>query len=320
VRALGIFLAVCLGVLALGSFQGSYAGVKRRIFGPMCAEGLSKVSVGPASPGDAHHACMRIASEAGRPVIVNLHQWSADFTEINASVLKYAISNDLNLIIPNLYGPNNSPQACGSDDVMSDVDAAIDFVEIAGKSQGAKVVMIGVSGGGYTALNHVYRGKRRADYYSIWVPITDLGSWHRQSVSRGLKYADDIKKCTGLDTAEMRKRSPLTYASSMEMPETPILLAAGARDGHGPFAVPITHTLNIFDVWATKTGAEAISAEERSNLLTLNYDQPDITDPAKALLLGRAGNAQLLIFDGGHEMLEDFALSEVSNFLEPPAS
>lgn len=321
--AAGLAFVTVGGVLA--STQWSYAGVKRRLFGPTCAEGLVRMTIAPGgqqtSQQDvANAACVRVASEKGRPVLVNLHQWSADFTEINAEVLRYAQDNDFNLITPNLHGPNDKPQACGSDDVVVGLDRAIDFMAEAGSAGDAKVVVIGVSGGGYTALHHVYRGQSRVDYYSIWVPITDLGTWHRQSSVRNLKYAQDIEKCTGLDEQELKKRSPLTYASAMDMPDKPILLAAGVMDGHGEFAVPISHSLNLFDVWANKTGGDQVSAIERSDLLTLNYQPASSTDPSRALLMGRAGKAQLLIFEGGHEILEDFALSEISRFLEPPAS
>ena len=59
---------------------------------------------------------------------------------------------DYNYIRPNFQGPNNNVNACLSDLVIHDLDAAIDWISKFPNVDKTKIILIGSSGGGYTAL------------------------------------------------------------------------------------------------------------------------------------------------------------------------
>jgi pimeloyl-ACP methyl ester carboxylesterase len=90
----------------------------------------------------------RCISRKPRPLIVSLHTWSGDFTQ-DDPLARQCIADDYNYIHPNFRGPNRTPQACGSDLVISDIDDAIDYAINNAPVDTNSIHVIGVSGGGY---------------------------------------------------------------------------------------------------------------------------------------------------------------------------
>ena len=68
----------------------------------------------------------KTTSSEPQPLIVSLHTWSFDYTQYD-SINIQSVEKDLNYIHPDFRGPNKSKDACCSDLVISDIDAAIDF-------------------------------------------------------------------------------------------------------------------------------------------------------------------------------------------------
>ncbi len=63
-----------------------------------------------------------------RPLIVQLHSWSYPVDSLKTMDLDVdATSKNFNYIFPNFRGVNNHLKACCSDDVISDIDEAIDW-------------------------------------------------------------------------------------------------------------------------------------------------------------------------------------------------
>lgn len=59
-------------------------------------------------------------------LIVSLHNWSDDYTQKDM-LAKEILQRDWNYIHPDFRGANNTPDACGSEKVISDIDDASQF-------------------------------------------------------------------------------------------------------------------------------------------------------------------------------------------------
>jgi len=61
-----------------------------------------------------------------QPLIVSLHTWSGNFTQEDP-LTKEILLRDWNYIHPDFRGANNTPQSCGSELVIQDIEDAIQF-------------------------------------------------------------------------------------------------------------------------------------------------------------------------------------------------
>ena len=69
-------------------------------------------------------------SKERKPLLVALHTWSGNYKQAG-SELNYAhwcVENDWNMIHPHFRGPNNKPQALGSDLVVADISSAVTYM------------------------------------------------------------------------------------------------------------------------------------------------------------------------------------------------
>jgi hypothetical protein len=154
---------------------------------------------------------------------------------------------------------------------------------------------------------------------SAWVPISDLRAWYFECKEAGRRYAGQIvKSCGGVPDAnagvdlEYKKRSPVTYMHNAV--NLPLDINAGITDGHTG-SVPVSHSLRAFNLVAA---AEDRISEEDIRFFTEKAQVPlhlkgELRDPAygkKAPLFRRSsGKARVTIFDGGHEIIYEAALS-----------
>lgn len=190
-----------------------------------------------------------ISSEEEKPLIVSLHQWSASYDNFD-SISEHAVSNDWNYIRPDFRGPNNTPQAGGSELVISDIDDAINYAIENGNVDEAQIHIIGASGGGHAALQHLMISDYTVASYSAWVPITDLVAWYGESRIRGTGYDEDILTITesednNLNVQEARNRSPIFQKTPVEKASnTVVQIYAGINDGYDG-SVPISHSIRF---------------------------------------------------------------------------
>ena len=86
-----------------------------------------------------------------QPLLVGLHTWSSDYTQ-SAGVTYYEIckSKNWNFIFPNLRGPNDHPESTGSEFVIADAKAAVEYCKTHANVDTSRIYLIGASGGGYT--------------------------------------------------------------------------------------------------------------------------------------------------------------------------
>ncbi len=264
-----------------------------------------------------------------KPLLVALHTWSYDYDqEMSIPYAEWCVAHDWILIAPSFRGPNNRPEATGSELAVQDVLDAAAYAEAHAPVDPGRVYLVGVSGGGHMALLMAGRVPDRWTAVSAWVPITDLAAWHAECRAAGRPYADDLERaCGGTPSggapgdspavdAQYRARSPLTYLH----PElrTPLDINAGILDGHTG-SVPISHTLRAFN--AVAAPQDRIGDAEIAYFVEQAVVPPGLQgewlDPLygdkRVLFRRQSNNARVTIFDGGHEIIYEAALSWLGN-------
>ncbi|HMZ08774.1 MAG TPA: prolyl oligopeptidase family serine peptidase [Anaerolineales bacterium] len=263
------------------------------------------------------------ATHQPAPLLVALHTWSGDYQSLSLPYAEWCIKNNWVLIHPNFRGPNDHPEATGSDMAIQDILSAVDYAKKNANVDPNRIYLVGASGGGYTALMVVARDPDIWAAASVWVPITDLSAWYYQSKKIQPEYADDIVKSLGGapgDSAEVdlayQERSPITHLSPSIT--TPIDINAGIHDGHLG-RVFIDHSLLAFNALADPKDQ---ILDNDINYLVNNAQVPKhlidpfLSDPSygvnQPLFRKQSGRVRITIFDGGHEIIFNAALTWLS--------
>lgn len=295
---------------------------------------IRKVSIVSSADGSAQPAAFYDPGTPGpKPLLVALHTWSYDYDqEMSIPYAEWCIAHDWVLIAPSFRGPNNCPEAAGSELAVQDVLDAVDYacqralsLPKRGPSTGSggvdarRIYLAGVSGGGHMALLMAGRAPDLWAAVSAWVPISDLAAWHAECRAAGRPYADDLARlCGGAPgdnlavDAEYRARSPLTYLQPGI--RTPLDINAGILDGHTG-SVPISHTLRAFN--AVAAAEDRISDDEIAHFVEQAAVPPGLCGNFHDSLYGdkrvlfrrQSQDARVTIFDGGHEIIYEAALN-----------
>lgn len=263
-------------------------------------------------------------SKKPQPLIVSLHTWSGGYDQKD-TLSWQCIRQDYNYIHPDFRGPNNTYEACGSPMVLNDIEDAIDYAIKHANVDPNEIHITGVSGGGYATLLAYMTTKHRIKTFSAWVPISNLIDWYHESEGRKNKYSRDIALATTgltfgekeyhIDEQEAKKRSPIFMETPIsQRMNSKLYIYAGVHDGYTG-SVPITHSINFFnkivmEMDKAETNA-LIPGEDIINLLT--YRGASVQGPIghRDVYYKRSYKDKLhiTIFDGGHERLDDIALS-----------
>lgn len=255
-----------------------------------------------------------------KPLLVALHTWSYDYDqEMNIPYAEWCIAHDWVLIAPSFRGPNNRPEATGSDLAVQDVLDAVVWATAHAAVDQRRIYLVGVSGGGHMALLMAGRAPQVWAGVSAWVPISDLAAWHAECRAAGRPYADDLERsCGGAPgsnpavDAQYRARSPLTYLHPGL--GVPLDINAGIYDGHTG-SVPISHALRAFN--AVAAAADRIAEADIAHFVERAAVPPHLVgewpDPLygerRVLFRRQSGAARITIFDGGHEIIYGAALN-----------
>lgn len=255
-------------------------------------------------------------SSSPRPIIVALHTWSYNHSDVYQTYADLCAKYDWNMIFPDFRGPNNTPEACGSDFVVSDIEDAVSYMKKHTNFDPNRIYLIGGSGGGHCSL---LLAGRRPDLWtavSSWCPISDIAAWHQQcaGIPRFEHYSKHIEMACGGNpqTSESAKReciirSPLSWLANAA--DVPLDISTGIHDGHTG-SVPISHTFNAFNILAADkdkiSDADidyAVKNEQISPALQKNFKQDPSLDGRQIHFRRQSNNARITIFEGGHNIL-----------------
>jgi poly(3-hydroxybutyrate) depolymerase len=250
-------------------------------------------------------------------LFVFLHSWSGDYRQDNSKWHRQAVERGWIYLHPNFRGVNQSPKACGSRWARQDILDAIDFALSQFKVDPERIYLTGTSGGGHMAMLMAGHHPKRFSAVSAWVGISDLPAWYQFHLKDGKpqRYAQMILASLGgapgsgrsID-AEYRDRSPIHHLHRVG--DLPLQICAGINDGHSG-SVPVTHSLNAFNVIARARRTEPVSDAALASLVNRKHVEGFTsvnTDDGPAF--GRdivfqkmSGPTSVVIFEGGHEGL-----------------
>lgn len=119
-----------------------------------------------------------------RPLLVSLHTWSCGYTQNYPEREHWCQRNGWHMIQPDFRGPNNTPQAMGSDFAVSDIADAVAHMSGICRVDPGRVYLLGGSGGGHAALLMAGRAPSLWAGVSAWVPISDVRNCRDSRVHR----------------------------------------------------------------------------------------------------------------------------------------
>lgn len=258
------------------------------------------------------------AKDDAVPLLVCLHTWSSNYLTAEAFYADWCITKGWAMVRPNFRGPNSTPQACGSELAVKDVLAAVTWAQSQRKIDPSRIYLMGGSGGGHMAILMAGRAPQVWAGVSAWCPISDLARWHADSQQRKNRYGQMMEKACGgapgasaeVD-AQYKLRSPLTHLAAAK--GINLQIATGITDGHNG-SVPVGHTLRAFNTVAEpadRVSDADIAAMEAKPAMPASLLQA-INDPSYGdntpLFRRTSGNAQVTIFQGGHNILPEAGL------------
>jgi len=246
------------------------------------------------------------------PLMVALHTWSGNYKQkYHKAIEQWCIKHGWAYIHPDFRGPNNRPEATGSELVVADIVSAVEYAKGATQIDSSAIYLIGTSGGGYTALVMAGHHPDLWAGVSAWVPISDLAAWHAQG-----KHVEALEQsCGGAPgdspavDSEYAKRSPITFLSNAK--GTTLHLHAGIKEK----IVPISHSLLAFNELAE--AKDRISDKDIAYFVKKRKVPPNLQvtlqdrsyGEKQPLFTRKSGNATVTIFDGGHQLVATAAIA-----------
>ncbi len=186
----------------------------------------------------------RAEGKEKRPLLVGLHTWSHNRSNMIQYLLKFAEEQNFSLLLPEFRGPNltnnpNREKACGSMYAKQDIKEAIDYVldneEIIDE---VNIFLVGLSGGGHMAMLMAGYCPEYFRAIAAFAPISDLKRWRSETPR---SYIEHIDYCTNADAEEMLKRSPVNYYDTIARANMKIF------HGRNDEVVPFNQSLDFFN-------------------------------------------------------------------------
>ena len=204
------------------------------------------------------------------------------------------------------------------------IDDAIDYAIERGRVDLDNIVMVGRSGGGYATMGMYLASRHKLKLALSWVGVSDLVAWYHQSRTRAPRYRDFIARCTAedgvFDETKARARSPL-YFEAPTSPNGRIEIFHGIEDGFGGATIPASHSIRFYNRVVEAFGAVEARVPEADAIALLTKSVPAETSDrlGDRRLFYRRGTefAELFIFDGAHEMLDDVCFERIEAGVSP---
>ena len=317
-RTLSIFRFSCL--LSLGLASGGLSG--QQVAGESeesWSNAFKLVEIKSAMDDHIQKAYFYASTAADpAPLIVSLHTWSGDYSQKD-TLSWFCVAKGLNYIHPDFRGINNTKNSCCSDLAINDIDESITYAIENANVDTSRIYVVGTSGGGYATLSTFMKSKQRIRKFSAWVPISDLIAWYHESSIRQNKYAGDILGCTEsndsmLNMSVAREKSPVYWDTPVsKFDNAELFIYTGIYDGIQG-SVPITQSINFYNKLlsdlAVSDSSKYVSAYEKLQLLEFRRPLGDFGKIAdrRIFLQKEYKNIKLVIFEGNHEMLPEYAL------------
>jgi pimeloyl-ACP methyl ester carboxylesterase len=239
-----------------------------------------------------------------RTLVVYLHGWSVTDTDRRPDAEAEAESRGWFLLIPNIRGPYDHPDGCGSHLMQQDVLDGIDWMKQKYSVDGKHVYLLGLSGGAFISMAMAALYPQTFAAVSEWSGIVDLSTWYTDEHSTD-RYAQGMEKCFGgspTQSAALKAayldRSPISHLKPGL--GVPLDLNAQKED-------PIVSNQNSLRAFRALE-PEMLSAEEAAKMARGNPPPPPAyirMDPStgRPIYLRREGHdVRITIREGGHEM------------------
>ena len=280
---------------------------------------MEKVEILSKLDGSLQPSMILTASgEAPRPLLVALHTWSFGYDSNAAAYEKLCREKNWHLLYPHFRGENWTPEACGSDFVISDIEDAVAYMKQNFAVDEKRIYLIGGSGGGHCAL---LMAGRRPDLFSAvsaWCPIHDLILWHKQCKTAGTKYDEHIETACGGDPQteaaaqkEAQMRSPKSWLVNAAK-KLPVDISTGIHDGHTG-SVPVGHAIRAYNILADE--ADRITETDIGYIEKYRKVPEHLaaasSDPAYGIhtvyLRMVSNSVRLTLFEGGHNIFPEIS-------------
>ena len=258
-------------------------------------------------------------------MLIELHSWSNTADSQKDLLAEQAHIKNWNYILPNFRGVNNHLKACCSEFVISDIDEAIDWALQHMNVDKKNIYIIGNSGGGYATMAMYMKSRHNIRAFSAWSSISDLATWHEESLERKNKYADEIIQCTNangvFDDQKARERSPLFWETPIKKRRNSALqIYAGIHDGYTG-SVPISQSIKFYNKLLIDTDetddARYVSPDDAPTILktqSFPVKKPIKKIDNRAILYQKSSKKiTITIFEGTHEILKNVALDLIGN-------
>ncbi|WP_170319766.1 alpha/beta fold hydrolase [Polyangium spumosum] len=285
--------------------------------------GVEPVTIQSSADGAAQRAMFYDSGSPGkRPLIVVLHSWSTDWRQnIGIPYAMFARQNDWVFVHPDFRGPYLRPEAAASDLAVQDILDAVAYAKQRGHVDETRIYLAGFSGGGMTALAMAGRHPEVWAGVVAWAPVYDIPDWYVYNKKHAPKrhYARFIEGvCRGAPKPgtkafeACKRRSPSALAARAKQAGVPVYVATGIRDD----VVPPQHSISAFNDLADPADrvADDVLPKLRSQKATRRVSATSADDlyqraGAPAYLTRTSGNATLVLFEGGHDVVFEAGLA-----------
>lgn len=257
----------------------------------------------------------KTSAEKPQPLIVSLHSWSGDYAQAD-SISYQIIQRDWNFIHPHFRGPNWTPQGCGSDLMIADIEDAIKYMVKNTNVNPSEIHIVGSSGGGHATMLAYMKLDYPVKSFSSWVGISNLVDWYYESLGRKQRYAKDILRATGdtlkLNEEEAKKRSAYFQPLPKNRKKASLYLYTGIHDGYQG-SVPITQTISFYNRLIKEMypkAKESLVPEQdilelvvKQNFLKSQLNSTQKLGNRLVHYQKNKGNVSLIVFEGKHEQV-----------------
>jgi poly(3-hydroxybutyrate) depolymerase len=280
--------------------------------------GYQHITVTSTLDRSAQDAVLVVPSHISEPrsVVVYLHGWSVTDTDRRPDAESEAEKRGWFLLIPNIRGPYDHPEACGSRYVQQDILDSIEWIKNEYAVDSKHVYLLGFSGGGFVAMLMASLYPQVFAAVSEWSGIVDLTTWYTKEHPAD-RYAQAMNKCFGgspAESPEMRaaylERSPISHLHPGL--NVPVDLNAQKDD-------PIVSVQN--SIRAFRALEPGLLTEDDASSFMRGAPPPELPyvrkDPPTGRLIylrREAHDVRLTIREGGHEMLEKAAFDWFDQF------